>query len=256
MNAVVNNIANAHTLIDQGCLTWGAVSTKFARRKKLKRTSIHPIQMRGINSAFTVDTIAWINIDIDGHQEKLAVYVSPDTLGYDLILGRSWLLHNRVTIQDWRDRLHIDTSGTTVLNTSRNHPDNNNTNIREISAAAFMTHMRRAEGAKKTTAVTTQHADTCTTNSHDTPLPSSPLSGHQFFAVSIADINKALKPKKRSDPKDKLPDWATQFTPLFDPKEAEKLPPHRGPDVDVGIDFTQVNGKDPEPPWGPLYNMS
>ncbi|EOA84489.1 uncharacterized protein SETTUDRAFT_20029 [Exserohilum turcica Et28A] len=47
----------------------------------------------------------------------------------------------------------------------------------------------------------------------------------RIFAASIADIDKALQPKKPVD----------EFYELFNPKQAEKLPPHQGPGVDHKI---------------------
>ncbi len=43
---------------------------------------------------------------------------------------------------------------------------------------------------------------------------------------------------------------------MFEPKEAEKLPPHRGEGIDHKIDLVRHGDKEPEVPWGPLYNMT
>jgi hypothetical protein len=43
---------------------------------------------------------------------------------------------------------------------------------------------------------------------------------------------------------------------MFDRTEADKLPPRRGTGIDHKIELQKVDGKDPEVPWGPLYNMS
>ncbi|KAK1919383.1 hypothetical protein P3342_009107 [Pyrenophora teres f. teres] len=77
----------------------------------------------------------------------------------------------------------------------------------------------------------------------------------QIFAASIADINKALAPKKAVDVKSLLPKQYQSYFELFNPKEASKLPPHRGPGVDHKIELESKDGQQPQPPWGPLYRF-
>lgn len=73
----------------------------------------------------------------------------------------------------------------------------------------------------------------------------------------MKDIDKALRPKLPTDPRTKLPFQYHEFLSVFDRTEADKQPPHRGPGVDHKIDLNKnADGTDPEPPWGPLYNMS
>ena len=77
-----------------------------------------------------------------------------------------------------------------------------------------------------------------------------------MFAASIADINKALRIKKRIDPAVKLPVHYYNYLPVFDYKESEKLPPYRGAAADYGIELEKGrDGEEPIVPWGPLYNM-
>jgi hypothetical protein len=58
-------------------------------------------------------------------------------------------------------------------------------------------------------------------------------AGVQVFAASIADINKALAPKKIVDVITLLLKHYQSYYELFNPKEAAKLPPHRG----LGVDY-------------------
>jgi len=78
----------------------------------------------------------------------------------------------------------------------------------------------------------------------------------QVFAASVADINKALQKLEAQtmapDPA-KLPSCYRQFLPVFDPREADKLPPFRGDGIDHHIELSDSTA---EPPWGPLYSMS
>ena len=78
-----------------------------------------------------------------------------------------------------------------------------------------------------------------------------------MFAANMADINKALRVKVHTDPKRKLPSHFHAYLPVFDRKASEALPPLRGPGVDHRIELEKdKKGREPEVPWGPLYNMS
>ena len=72
----------------------------------------------------------------------------------------------------------------------------------------------------------------------------------------MANINKALAVKQRTDPKTKLPSHYHEFLDVFDYKEANQLPPLRGQGTDHAIELETVNGKEAQVPWGPLYSMS
>ena len=73
----------------------------------------------------------------------------------------------------------------------------------------------------------------------------------------MADINKALAVKQKTDPKTKLPFQYHEFLDVFDHQRAELLPPIRGNGVDHAIELEKgPDGQDQEIPWGPLYNMS
>ncbi len=72
----------------------------------------------------------------------------------------------------------------------------------------------------------------------------------------MADINRALQAKHRTDPRTKLPSQYHEYLDVFDYKEAERLPPLRGPGTDHTIKLEPVNGEQPKVPWGPLYSMS
>ena len=78
----------------------------------------------------------------------------------------------------------------------------------------------------------------------------------RIFAISLADIEKALAPKKVSDPRKILPKHYHKYLKLFDCKDADKLLPYR-----LGIDHSielekDTEGREKMVPWGPLYGMS
>jgi len=77
----------------------------------------------------------------------------------------------------------------------------------------------------------------------------------QIFAASLKDTEKALKTKIYSDPKTKPSAQYHEFLDIFDRREADRLPPLRGPHVDHRIELIERDekGNKVEPP---LYNMS
>ena len=78
----------------------------------------------------------------------------------------------------------------------------------------------------------------------------------QVFAASLRDIEKALKAKTYSDPKEKLPKEYHPWLDIFDWTAAEHLPPHRkGQDHAIQLE-PKADGSVPEVPWGSLYAMS
>ena len=77
-----------------------------------------------------------------------------------------------------------------------------------------------------------------------------------IFAVTLADIEKALKPRKKSDPKEKLPPQYHKFLEAFSRQKADQLPLYC-PGVDHAIEILKDDqGRERELPWGPLYNIS
>ena len=78
----------------------------------------------------------------------------------------------------------------------------------------------------------------------------------QVFAASLRDIEKALKAKTYSDPKEKLPKKYHPWLDVFDWTAAEHLPPHqKNQDHTIQLE-PKADGSVLEVPWGPLYTMS
>jgi hypothetical protein len=73
----------------------------------------------------------------------------------------------------------------------------------------------------------------------------------------MVDIKKALQVKVHTDPRKKLLAHYHDHLLTFDRQEAEILLPLRGPGIDHAIELEKgPDGREPEIPWGPLYNMS
>jgi hypothetical protein len=75
-----------------------------------------------------------------------------------------------------------------------------------------------------------------------------PAKGVYIFAASIADINKALAPKRTVDVKSLLPKQYQSYLDLFSPKAAARLPPHQEPGVDHRIKLQSKDSQQPQPP--------
>ena len=78
----------------------------------------------------------------------------------------------------------------------------------------------------------------------------------KVLTASLADIEKTLKPKPKGDPEKMLPDQYKDYLDVFNRVLSSRLPQHR-PGIDHEINLMpDKDGKEPYPPWGPLYAMS
>ncbi|KAI1002680.1 hypothetical protein K3495_g5519 [Podosphaera aphanis] len=230
VKSLLKEISFANTLIDTGCLSYGLCDTSFANRNNLTRLSVRPRGVTGFDGKVSsqIKEVVVVDIDLDGHkQSKVFLYVAPIGL-YDMILGMLWITSQDVRINGPRSQMTIQSTGTIVR-----------------SRDAFLAEQT---GQKKIVQVSAVSFAYLTKNHHKKNL--------EVFAASIADINKALAVKTRSDPKEKLPMHYHEFLDVFDHKKAEILPPSRGRGIDHEIQIESHNGEEAKIPWGPLYNMS
>ena len=73
---------------------------------------------------------------------------------------------------------------------------------------------------------------------------------HTIFAVTMADIEKALAPKKHTDPATKVPVCHHEHLEVFSRKEADKLVEHQLYDYKIVLEEGKQLG------FGPLYGIS
>jgi len=95
-------------------------------------------------------------------------------LNYDVILGKPWMEGEDVKIWAKDGQLRIGSTDTAVMNRGV-HPLPK-VEVYNMLASTFVGEVRRARQKKRS----------------------------QIYAVTLADIDKALRPKPRSDPKEKL----------------------------------------------------
>jgi hypothetical protein len=224
----VNGIAQANIMVDSGCLSYSLCDARFARRNNLQRITVSPLGLQGFNGSKggIATEVAILDLDLDGYSERVFAYITP--LGnHDIFLGLPWIYKQNVIIQGNKRQLRIGNDGPVIRSKDVQEADLAKVDTpRPVSAIAFAIQAKQTR--KKTSRV---------------------------FAASMADINKAIrKLEARAIQPDfsKLPAQYQRFAPTFDPREANKLPPLRGPNIDHPIDLEPGT----EPPWGPLYSMS
>jgi hypothetical protein len=231
--------------IDSGCSAVACIGEDFAQLFPHEKLVRHRT-MVGFNGQESLTThIAKVPLSSgpEGvHREVLPTFVVPG-LKYDIILGMPWLKwHNpdinwsteNVTYSSKHCRRHCLASNggyPITFETVRRALDNGPRIQKQIEA------LQEAAVPIPIGAVAFNHL--------------SKRRDCQIFAVSLHDIEKALKPKEIVDPRNKLPREYYEFLPLFDKTAADKLPPHR-PGVDHKIELLP----DTEPPTGTLYGMS
>jgi predicted aspartyl protease len=204
----LNGTKFVNGLVDSGCLCYSAINEQLFRSLRLPSIKISPRQLeeaagKNAEPSTVLDTVSYASIDIDGHQQKRVFFYVVPGLAYDVVLGKPWLEDADVTISAKRGCLNIGVSGIRVWNHEKASYKPPSIKAVQVMASAFMAEVRRSRRKNK--------GDGATLNTG-------------VFAISIADIEKALKPRQRSDPKTKLPPQYHQWLMAFDQFLAEKLP--------------------------------
>jgi transposase InsO family protein/predicted aspartyl protease len=221
----INKEYSTQALIDTGCLAYGVISRKLADHLQLPRISISPRLLQSVDKVTesSISEVTYLGLDISGYTTKIYLYIIPKIEEYQLILGMPWLRKEKAILDASKETLQL--RGTLVTNEAKKPLPT--MDIRPISANSFSFLYKKKL---------------------------------QVFSASLQDIDKALSKFKKqpTDPRGKLPQWILDqgYLPLFEKAESDRLPPHRpGIDHEIILDKND-KGETPEPPWGPLYNMS
>lgn len=191
----------AIALVDSGCEVYAVISQRFANRCNLPRLPISTRTIEGItHDRYTVDEVAYAQIDIGGHlQQRVFFYVAPYLDGCQIMLGNPWLIKEKVILDQSERTLIFKKTGLRV----KLDADLPKQQGKMVSATVFHLLAKQRKQRK------------C-----------------QIFTASLEEMDKSLKEKQPVDVQAKLPVWVDRRSlPLFDKREAEKLPPH-GPEVD------------------------
>jgi hypothetical protein len=232
-------------LIDHCCLSYATFSDDLVRRLKISTFDIEPRYLEGVVSKQgTIRKVAYAEIDIDSHQERRVFgYVVPGQR-YPMILGKNWLAKQNVTVFAAEDKIKIGASGIEIPNRATN-PLPKYKDCVGINATGFGIWMRQAKRADR---------------EYKRKLAKDPNARKpktiEIMAITMADIDKALRPKPRTDPATKLPEYLKGELAAWDRSLADKLPKRR-PDVDMKIELERNDdGTEKTVPWGPLYGMN
>ena len=223
------------TLMDPGSSIYASIAKTHVDRLKLKTLDIPPRTVTGFlnNVTGTISKVATFSLDIGGIHNSIWAYVVPNQ-EEDLMLGMPWMKHHDATLNTTKDKIHFNLYKTTLTSNEALAKD------------------PQALGPKPTL-ITDRELEAMAKSEKDHP------DNLQIFAASMADIEKALRPKvhlSMGEILQQLPDHYKSFAPIFDPKEASQLPPHR-PNLDHEIPLEKDDkGQDKQVPWGPLYNMT
>ena len=173
---MVNDTTLISILINSGCLSYGIINSRLADRLHLPRIPCGPIRLQAVNQVTSnaITEAVCIKLDVGGRvTPKAYLYVLPKMKEYSMILGRPWLRLEHAVKDVEAGTLTFKDTGTVIYEEGTNEY-----NHRLVNAAAFLMHTQKKKQGRST-----------------------------VFAVSIADINKALQVKRRTDPKEKLPNW-------------------------------------------------
>ena len=236
VSSIVNSCHLAETMIDNECMHFVCVTKKFANSHFLKRYSIKPRPLHGVNGNTEefVDEVARAEMNIEGIKFVAWMYVMKHCAEHDMILEKPFLKQMRVRLNpdenDMSSKLEFLNFDVVVREDDykKKHAD-----IREIFAIYFHRITQK-----------TKHKN------------------HQFevFAVSLVDIDKTLRKldtKTLTDLRKLLPKHYHEFLDVFDVKVADKRLSLREPDVDMKINLVEKDekGNPTKIPWGPLYSM-
>lgn len=233
----INNYLSSKALLDSGCDYYAVINEDLVHQLQLPIVDRKQRTVRTCSDeAGTVRTrgVAGLTIEIGGHEERIVAHVIRN-LGQDLFLGKPWMEHNQVCLDLGKQRLLHRNAGISIRFAGEPEPEQitHARNAKLVTASTFLAERRRILRTRRGEAV------------------------HAIRAISLQDIEKALKKKEPKDPSVYVPSFLLKkFPTLFSETEAQKLPPHR-PGVDHEVHLQRDHlGQEPTLPWGPLYDMS
>ena len=235
--AMVNDYLPITTLIDDGSQSYAQINESLVQELSLPLLETAPRILGGVidGPTTTIRHVTYFSLDIGGmKQSRIFAYVVPDQ-HERLILGRPWLKDNNATLNSASEKLHFELFDIEVYSNDALDKKSltQSLDVTQVMASTYGGLVRRARKQGQA------HV--------------------QCFAASLADIEKALKPKQqvtREEVLAALPKEYREFINAFDPERIATLPPNR-PGVDIEIQLEKdADGKDMDVPWGPLYSMS
>lgn len=237
IDILINGSYSVPILIDNGCKCLAADSNSLVCRANLPRIKINTQKLteaaKNQHHKEYITEMVKMDLDVDRYERMLYAYVIPG-LSHELILGRPWMEREDI-IYNAND--HFMDIGEAVVNNQplrvleKGQQKTTNAslltaNIKSLLAGVFLATVRKARKAS--------------------------ASETQLFSITLADIQKALAPSKKSLTNlERLPNCYHEFANLFRKELTDELPPHRqGCDHEIRLE------SDKKIPWEPLYGMS
>jgi hypothetical protein len=235
----LNSAGFVNAQVDSGCSSYGAISERMCQKLRIEQINLPAARALGtavgLHPGRKITRMARVTMDIDGWTSEAAFYVVPG-LAHDVILGFPWMRHRKVVLDADAGILEVGTQSGLRIRECSSRPKE--TGISQIMGTVFAAMAKRAQKKKKT--------------------PRAQLD--TFLVTSLREMTTVLEATRTgigpgTGPEGTLPIELRDFADLFDKEKAGGLPPHRGP-ADHHIRLkTGPDGKSPELPWGPLYNM-
>ena len=238
ITSFINGYHQLCTLIDPGCSAFATISERKLKELGITTYPLTPRLITGVleNISGVINEVASFHLDIGGVETSNAwAYVVPNQKE-ELILGMPWLKSCHATLDPVQSKLIFKLHNFSLQSDQTKDIEgigNNRAGLKvsQVGASTFKTIAKKSRS----------HPET------------------NIFAASIADIEKALKPKVQLSLEEitrMLPKHYKNFAQVFNPKQAATLPPHR-PGIDHEIPLEKDDtGKEKIVPWGPLYNMT
>lgn len=256
IDVLLNSGSFERALVDSGCLCFSAFSGALVRRQKLPRIRIKKRDLQlaeGDREKKRIHFITYVDLDIDGHKERVFGYVI-EKLAYSMILGDPWLRHNDAVYKAGARTLRIGPKEHATVVRESGWMDTKKPDAGLTIGSIFVGIVRRA---RKEFSAARRKAER-----EGAPEPRQ-ADYTQVFAITMADIDKALAKLERKDPvaenakiNAKLPKDLEDLREHFLNDEGTSLPPHR-PGKDHAINLIRdEQGREKNVPWGPLYGMS
>ena len=207
-------------MIDSGATARTFIDLEFARKNQLPLTQLDVV--RDVNIADGRPVISGAithcvrsSMRISRHSEKVSLLAT--TLSSPpVVLGRPWLICHNPSI-DWkRNELQFNPECASHL---------------EGSALDVVPGVLPSQSPPQTlesTVYSTPDGPLPPLDVHSISAPAfqvlSRKKDHEIFSISLEDIDKALAPKQRIDPRTKVPKEYHHLIKVFNHQEAQKLP--------------------------------
>ena len=115
ISIIIEKKNEIYILINIECLVYKTISFRFVRRTDFECIDILIRKLIGIGGKEDrINKIIKVNININRHQQDVFFYIIRDHLGYDLILGKLWMIHHNIKITPKANIFFIHSSETKI----------------------------------------------------------------------------------------------------------------------------------------------